>query len=140
MEKRFRVVPRGVALVVGCCTFPTWNGLPRILREPRDGQRGRRQARTRRDPAARDDRVPHRTRSLAEAGMDPNVADGLFAHGWPAATSRSSSRCVPEVASSTSHARSRERPLDRGARARQAQVYTRRQAVNQIILGQLRRA
>ena len=28
MEKQFTVVPRGVALVIGCSTFPTWNGYP----------------------------------------------------------------------------------------------------------------
>jgi phenylacetic acid degradation protein paaN len=28
MSKRFTVVPRGVALVIGCSTFPTWNGYP----------------------------------------------------------------------------------------------------------------
>ena len=28
MEKHFRIVPRGVGLVIGCCTFPTWNGYP----------------------------------------------------------------------------------------------------------------
>ncbi|MGE5669448.1 MAG: phenylacetic acid degradation protein PaaN, partial [Betaproteobacteria bacterium] len=26
MDKHFRIVPRGVALVIGCSTFPTWNG------------------------------------------------------------------------------------------------------------------
>src|SRR5260221_668510 len=31
MEKHYRVVPRGVALVIGCCTFPTWNGYPGIF-------------------------------------------------------------------------------------------------------------
>ena len=31
MEKRFRVVPRGVGLVIGCCTFPTWNGYPGLF-------------------------------------------------------------------------------------------------------------
>lgn len=28
MEKTFRVVPRGVALTIGCSTFPTWNAYP----------------------------------------------------------------------------------------------------------------
>lgn len=28
MAKRFTVVPRGVALVIGCNTFPTWNSYP----------------------------------------------------------------------------------------------------------------
>ena len=31
MEKRFTVVPRGVALVIACSTFPTWNGYPGIF-------------------------------------------------------------------------------------------------------------
>ena len=31
MEKRFRVVPRGVGLVIGCSTFPTWNGYPGLF-------------------------------------------------------------------------------------------------------------
>ncbi len=31
MEKTFTVVPRGVALVVGCNTFPTWNSWPGLF-------------------------------------------------------------------------------------------------------------
>ncbi|WP_434741899.1 phenylacetic acid degradation protein PaaN [Micromonospora sp. SH-82] len=31
MTKRFHVVPRGVALVVGCNTFPTWNSYPGLF-------------------------------------------------------------------------------------------------------------
>ncbi|MGA2927496.1 MAG: phenylacetic acid degradation protein PaaN [Solirubrobacteraceae bacterium] len=31
MEKRFNVVPRGIALVVGCNTFPTWNSYPGLF-------------------------------------------------------------------------------------------------------------
>ncbi|WP_377270304.1 phenylacetic acid degradation protein PaaN [Peterkaempfera sp. SMS 1(5)a] len=31
MEKTFTVVPRGVALLVGCNTFPTWNGYPGLF-------------------------------------------------------------------------------------------------------------
>lgn len=31
MEKKFQVVPRGVALVVGCSTFPTWNTYPGLF-------------------------------------------------------------------------------------------------------------
>jgi phenylacetic acid degradation protein paaN len=31
MEKTFTVVPRGIALVVGCNTFPTWNSWPGIF-------------------------------------------------------------------------------------------------------------
>ncbi|NRG19018.1 phenylacetic acid degradation protein PaaN [Rhizobiales bacterium] len=28
LEKQFRIIPRGVALVIGCSTFPTWNSYP----------------------------------------------------------------------------------------------------------------
>jgi phenylacetic acid degradation protein paaN len=31
MTKRFTVVPRGVALVIGCNTFPTWNSYPGLF-------------------------------------------------------------------------------------------------------------
>ncbi len=31
MEKRFTVVPRGVALNIACSTFPTWNGYPGLF-------------------------------------------------------------------------------------------------------------
>jgi len=31
MRKTFAVVPRGVALVIGCNTFPTWNGYPGLF-------------------------------------------------------------------------------------------------------------
>lgn len=28
MKKRFHIAPRGVAVMIGCATFPTWNGYP----------------------------------------------------------------------------------------------------------------
>ena len=31
MEKSFHIVPRGIGLVIGCATFPTWNGYPAIF-------------------------------------------------------------------------------------------------------------
>ena len=31
MDKHFRIVPRGVGLVIGCSTFPTWNGYPGLF-------------------------------------------------------------------------------------------------------------
>ncbi len=31
MEKTYRVVPRGIDVVIGCSTFPTWNGYPAIF-------------------------------------------------------------------------------------------------------------
>ncbi|MCH8251828.1 MAG: phenylacetic acid degradation protein PaaN [Planctomycetes bacterium] len=31
LEKKFRILPRGVAVVVGCSTFPTWNSYPALF-------------------------------------------------------------------------------------------------------------
>ncbi|WP_176083693.1 phenylacetic acid degradation protein PaaN [Martelella sp. HB161492] len=31
MEKRWRLVPRGLALMIGCQTFPNWNGYPGLF-------------------------------------------------------------------------------------------------------------
>lgn len=31
MTKRYTIVPRGIALVIGCNTFPTWNGYPGLF-------------------------------------------------------------------------------------------------------------
>jgi len=31
LEKEYRIIPRGVALTIGCATFPTWNGYPGLF-------------------------------------------------------------------------------------------------------------
>ncbi|GIL28930.1 phenylacetic acid degradation protein PaaN [Actinocatenispora comari] len=31
MDKKYHVIPRGVALLIGCNTFPTWNGYPGLF-------------------------------------------------------------------------------------------------------------
>lgn len=31
LEKTYRIMPRGVGLVIGCSTFPTWNGFPGLF-------------------------------------------------------------------------------------------------------------
>lgn len=31
LDKQFRIVPRGIALVIGCATFPTWNSYPGLF-------------------------------------------------------------------------------------------------------------
>jgi phenylacetic acid degradation protein paaN len=31
MQKNYRIVPRGIGLVIGCCTFPTWNSYPGLF-------------------------------------------------------------------------------------------------------------
>jgi phenylacetic acid degradation protein paaN len=72
MDKTFTVVPRGVALVIGCTTFPTWNGYPGlfaslvtgnpVIVKPHPGAVL---------PLAITVRVAREV--LAEAGLDPNV-------------------------------------------------------------------
>jgi phenylacetic acid degradation protein paaN len=31
LDKQWRIVPRGVALIIGCATFPTWNSYPALF-------------------------------------------------------------------------------------------------------------
>ncbi len=31
LDKTYRIVPRGIGLVIGCATFPTWNGYPGLF-------------------------------------------------------------------------------------------------------------
>jgi phenylacetic acid degradation protein paaN len=31
LDKSFRAIPRGIGLVIGCATFPTWNGYPGLF-------------------------------------------------------------------------------------------------------------
>ena len=56
LEKHWRLVPRGVALVIGCQTFPTWNSYPGLFASLATGNTGDREAASGRDPAAGADR------------------------------------------------------------------------------------
>lgn len=72
LEKHFRVVPRGIALVIGCATFPTWNSYPglfaslatgnTVVVKPHPGAIM---------PLALSVKIGREV--LAEAGFDPNV-------------------------------------------------------------------
>jgi phenylacetic acid degradation protein paaN len=31
LDKQYRIIPRGIALVIGCATFPTWNSYPALF-------------------------------------------------------------------------------------------------------------
>ena len=130
MEKHYRIVPRGVALVIGCCTFPTWNGYPGIFAslatgnavivKPHPGAIL---------PLAITVRIAREV--LVEAGCDPNVVM-LLAHDAGDDTARTVA-LRPEVkiidfTGSTANGRWLEE------NARQAQVYTEKAGVNQIII------
>ncbi|MFJ6212005.1 phenylacetic acid degradation protein PaaN [Streptomyces sp. NPDC092296] len=72
MEKTFTAVPRGVALLVGCNTFPTWNGYPGLFASLATGNPVVVKPHPRAVlPLALTVRIAREV--LAEAGFDPNV-------------------------------------------------------------------
>jgi phenylacetic acid degradation protein paaN len=130
MEKRFRIVPRGVGLVIGCCTFPTWNGYPglfaslatgnAVVVKPHPGAIL---------PLAMTVRIAREV--LREAGFDPNVVT-LVAHE-PGDDVARALALRPEVrlidfTGSTANGAWLEQ------HARQAQVFTEKAGVNQIVV------
>ena len=131
MQKRYRIVPRGIGLVVGCCTFPTWNGFPGLFADLATGNA----VVVKPHPAAilplaltvkiaRD--------VLAEAGLDPNVVV-LAAHDAADAEFARRLALRPEVrlidfTGSAANGNWLE------ANARQAQVYTEKSGVNPIVV------
>jgi phenylacetic acid degradation protein paaN len=130
MEKRFRIVPRGAGLVIGCSTFPTWNGFPGLFADLATGNA----VVVKPHPAAilpLAITVKIAREVLAEAGFDPNVVT-LVAHDAGDATAQTLA-LRPEIkiidfTGSTANGRWLEE------HARQAQVYTEKAGVNQVIV------
>ena len=130
MEKHFRIVPRGVGLVIGCCTFPTWNGFPGFFADLATGNA----VVVKPHPAAILPLallVKIAREVLAEAGFDPNVVT-LVAHE-PGDAIAQTLALRPEVriidfTGSAANGNWLE------ANARQAQVYTEKSGVNQIVV------
>ncbi|MCO8590286.1 phenylacetic acid degradation protein PaaN [Burkholderia multivorans] len=131
MQKRYTIVPRGTGLVLGCCTFPTWNGYPglfadlatgnTVIVKPHPGAIL---------PLAITVRIARDV--LREAGFDPNVVTLL-------ATEPNDGELVQDLAlrpeiklidftGSTQNGTWLER------HAHQAQVYTEKAGVNQIVI------
>ncbi len=130
MEKHFRIVPRGVGLVIGCCTFPTWNGFPGFFADLATGNA----VVVKPHPAAILPlallvRIAREV--LSEAGYDPNVVT-LVAHE-PGDAIAQTLALRPEVriidfTGSSANGNWLE------ANARHAQVYTEKSGVNQIVV------
>jgi phenylacetic acid degradation protein paaN len=131
MHKRYTVVPRGVGLVLGCCTFPTWNGYPglfadlatgnTVIVKPHPGAIL---------PLALTVRIARDV--LREAGFDPNVVTLLATEPNDGAIVQSLA-VRPEIklidfTGSTQNGTWLER------NAHQAQVYTEKAGVNQIVI------
>ncbi|HJU22065.1 MAG TPA: phenylacetic acid degradation protein PaaN [Casimicrobiaceae bacterium] len=130
MEKRFRIVPRGVALVIGCSTFPTWNAYPGIFASLATGNavivKPHPNAIL---PLAITVRIARDV--LREGGFDPNVV-ALVAHEASDDVAQSLA-LRPEIkivdfTGSTANGRWLEE------HARQAQVYTEKAGVNQVVV------
>ncbi len=94
MIKEFRVVPRGIGLVIGCATFPTWNGYPGLFASLATGNavlvKPSRRAVL---PLALTVAVARET--LVDAGFDPNLV--ALAVDAPAERSAASLAVRPEI-------------------------------------------
>lgn len=130
MEKTYTVVPRGIGLVIGCCTFPTWNGYPGLFASLATGN----PVVVKPHPGAilpLAITVQVAREVLAEAGFDPDIVT-LVANN-PDERMASKLALRPEVrlidfTGSTANGDWLER------NAHQALVYTEKAGVNQIVI------
>jgi phenylacetic acid degradation protein paaN len=130
MVKTFHVVPRGVALVIGCNTFPTWNSYPGLFASLATGN----PVVVKPHPGAvlpMAVTVRYAREVLAEAGFDPNLVQ--LAAEAPGERIAATLATRPEVkiidfTGSTGFGDWLE------ANARQAVVYTEKAGVNTILV------
>jgi phenylacetic acid degradation protein paaN len=130
MEKTFTAVPRGIGLVIGCSTFPTWNSYPGLFASLATGNA----VVVKPHPAAilpLAITVSIARDVLAEAGFSPNLVT-LVAEN-PGGTVASELAVRPEVrivdfTGSTAFGQWLE------AHARQAAVYTEKAGVNMVLV------
>lgn len=130
LRKEFRGVPRGIALLIGCNTFPTWNGFPGFFASLATGNPVLVKPHPRAVlPLALTVAVARQT--LAEAGYDPNLV--CLAAERPGEGLAKSLAVRPEIriidyTGSTAFGDWLE------ANARQAQVFTEKAGVNTVIV------
>ncbi|MEU9784801.1 phenylacetic acid degradation protein PaaN [Streptomyces phaeochromogenes] len=130
LTKRFTPVPRGVALVIGCNTFPTWNGYPGLFASLATGNAVLVKPHPRAVlPLALTVQVAREV--LAEAGFDPNLVALAAERAGEGIAKTLATR--PEIriidyTGSTAFGDWLE------ANARQAQVYTEKAGVNTVLV------
>ncbi|MFF4208801.1 phenylacetic acid degradation protein PaaN [Streptomyces sp. NPDC001796] len=130
LTKTFKAVPRGIALVIGCNTFPTWNGYPGLFASLATGNAVLVKPHPRAVlPLALTVQVARQV--LAEAGFDPNLV--ALAAERPGEGIAKALAVHPEIriidyTGSTAFGDWLE------ANARQAQVYTEKAGVNSVIV------
>ncbi|MDJ0340275.1 phenylacetic acid degradation protein PaaN [Streptomyces sp. H10-C2] len=130
LRKDFTAVPRGVAMVVGCNTFPTWNGYPGVFASLATGNPVLVKPHPRAVlPLALTVAVAREV--LAEAGFDPNLV--CLAAERPGEGLAKTLALRPEIriidyTGSTAFGDWLE------ANARQAQVFTEKAGVNTVVI------
>ncbi|MET7573561.1 phenylacetic acid degradation protein PaaN [Streptomyces sp. NPDC005492] len=130
MDKRFTPVPRGTALVIGCNTFPTWNGYPGLFASLATGNAVLVKPHPRAVlPLALTVRIAREV--LAEAGFDANLV--ALAAERPGEGIAKTLATRPEIriidyTGSTGFGDWLE------ANARQAEVYTEKAGVNTVVV------
>ncbi len=130
MEKRFRVVPRGIGLVIGCTTFPTWNGFPGLFADLATGNA----VVVKPHPAAILPlalTVKIAREVLTEAGFDPNVVT-LVAHAAGDDTAQKLALRPDVKLIDFTGSAANGNWLE--ANARQAHVFAEKSGVNQIVV------
>ncbi|MFD5336316.1 phenylacetic acid degradation protein PaaN [Streptomyces hawaiiensis] len=130
MNKQFTPVPRGIALMIGCNTFPTWNGYPGLFASLATGNAVLVKPHPRAVlPLALTVRVAREV--LAEAGFDPNLI--ALAAERPGEGIAKTLALRPEIRI-IDYTGSTEFGDWLEANARQAQVYTEKAGVNTVVL------
>ncbi|MFD4953493.1 phenylacetic acid degradation protein PaaN [Streptomyces sp. NPDC058451] len=130
LTKQFTAVPRGIALVIGCNTFPTWNGFPGLFASLATGNAVLVKPHPRAVlPLALTVKTAREV--LAEAGFDPNLIALTAERPGEGIAKTLATR--PEIriidyTGSTSFGDWLE------ANARQAQVYTEKAGVNTVLV------
>lgn len=130
MEKHYRIVPRGVGLVIGCNTFPTWNGYPGMFASLATGNavvvKPHPNAIL---PLAISVQVAREV--LSEAGFDANVVTLVAHEAGDEVAQRLALRPEIKLIDFTGSSANGEW-LEKNAR--QAQVYAEKAGVNQVVV------
>ncbi|MER7477825.1 phenylacetic acid degradation protein PaaN [Streptomyces sp. NPDC126510] len=130
MAKQFTPVPRGIALMIGCNTFPTWNGYPGLFASLATGNAVLVKPHPRAVlPLALTVQVAREV--LAEAGFDPNLV--ALAAERPGEGIAKTLALRPEIRI-IDYTGSTEFGDWLEANARQAQVYTEKAGVNTVVV------
>ncbi|MFE9920586.1 phenylacetic acid degradation protein PaaN [Streptomyces sp. NPDC005774] len=130
LTKRFTPVPRGIGLVVGCNTFPTWNGYPGLFASLATGNAVLVKPHPRAVlPLALTVQVARQV--LTEAGFDPNLV--ALAAERPGEGIAKTLATRPEIRI-VDYTGSTEFGDWLETNARQAQVYTEKAGVNTVIV------